>query len=186
MKKLKTVPFISAMALIMVVLGFSPHAFANYTDIPGKFSLDATPVCLFLDEISTTSLPQAAQPAPLLYSSENGWGENFSVINTTSPVETNFFRPILDFPEGDILTATQDVTFNIYRVKTPEELANSLSNGFSVLLESNNQGKMNLFSTNIKNQQGVHHAPIPSSALLLSTVLIGLIGFRWRTASAMN
>jgi hypothetical protein len=95
--------------------------------------------------------------------------------------QKNIFQFFSDANIGDLLTAGDNVTFDIYKAKTSEELANSLNNGFSILLDSTYHGEMALSSINKKNQYGVHHAPIPSSALLLSTVLIGLIGFRWRT-----
>lgn len=189
MKKLKTAVSIATMALIMVVLGLPANVFANYTEVPDKFSLDSDPVCLFLNEASATNISQVVQPDTPLYTFENDNGVNlaynrrqgFAATNTPTTIETKLFRPFSDSDAGNLLASSEDVTFTIYKAKTPEELAISLNNGFSILLESKNQGKMNLFSTNRKNQPGVHHAPIPSSALLLSTVLIGLIGFRWRT-----
>jgi hypothetical protein len=184
--------FVIFAAMVVVVVGMVPAAQAALSGLGDGQDLTVVqdPVHFWLFDVdgnpshnvtlSANTLSVSSSSITLQYS-YTGAANDFSDFDSPITVDTGsdnvqqiFFR--LDIPGPNYATGG-DVTFQNYDLNTSENMGIDLFNNLYLVWDT---GNFTITITSASGNGRFSNVPIPASALLLFTGLIGLIGFRRR------
>jgi hypothetical protein len=188
--------FITMVTFMLVAVGILPSAQAALSGIANgwNYTTSMDPVGIHLYDLNsshdailnanTISFPKPSiRLAPTLeYSINDGDWEDFSGplsihYDQCDPVQISLrFHPRGNYNSHQLFSA-DDVTLQTYDKTKSNEAGLDLFQALYVVWDINNYSAVTFFSA---NDPVSPNAPIPASALLLFTGLIGIIGFRRR------